>query len=1186
MKNNRLLSLLLCGILAFAFLTPALAQKSTLMTFTSIKGAGAKKDWVADTCYASMNAQKTLTITGLYPTGRTDFPYQQMVITVKTFTTLSSTIAYQISDAYLEDIFNRNGKPTLVKTTMVKATQQAYIVDYDQEKGLLKGTFFFKMTSHPTTAGDLDFVTDVTVGKFEARIESGITLEAAPTKTVQINDGNKVNYKIYAKNLFGQAVSNADVHVTDELAKTKDVKVGVTSGAGEYVYTVDIPKKTNAKQYKVSYQVKKTTPSGLDTSNTVERILDVSGRYWVYSCASFPIMTFDAGDGNEWKSDDPLPTITAKGKIVINEILTCEGTVTIDPRAGQERVSGQYEMYIDGVQIADSKTKLTLHNGIGMAMNCGKFMKWDTPGVIKKKIGGYEFTLDEVSFADLNFAKTVKLKGSVQWNNLNKDNCTTNSNQPENSSLSIGMIIGYEELGGFKIEALEASITNFSTKFTPGFCIDNAGFSYDPVKDAFTVSTALEYSTPNPADANKKLFEGKAKGSLTWVNGRFDAFMFEGKVKPGMIIPDVPFTWNGLKIAASGIAKVGSWAGFKAEVSGFFNSDDQLFKDKFPLLGKILGTDPFCEVELNGKYEFTGPKITATATGRFMAVKTISVTKKWQIELSSSAVLDVTKKVFEFGECTLKAFHFGMDDFFLQTITPPRIHLSFGGPDMQMYASTMSVTVRLPDYPSDPVNSEKWGKMFEVLQYLKFRKILPRTLGAASVSYKVNNIDGVQVSGMVDVTTCGIPLIASYGSLSVKMGLNDAGPYMNFGGAFSSLILPQGRAKGEQIQSKSVSEQSVQAAALDTFTVSDNVKRAFILLTSKSKVPVSALISPSGEKITATKSDSTIILFNDGAATFAQWSIIAPEKGKWILELTNPAATDSVTVFALNKDRAFDITAAAAGKNVTVNWDGSNYDPSDYVDVYVDTKLNAFSGIYVGRALASAGKYTFPLSENLEKCSYYVYAQREAAGSAPATVYAAGQFTVDKSSALAPKNIVVTANQFGATKVNFTVNSDPNVYQYAAYIAMPDGTDSLLARAYPEESTMEFTCDTALLKSLYIVTITTSGVKSCPGIPQSVTVGVDDDNAQAGLSVTAPLVVVPNPTSANASIRFALPQSGAARIIITDVLGRVVSEIPTGMLSAGDHSFSCNTSGFGAGAYNVLVVSGSIRYSTTMTVIR
>ncbi|MBK9250236.1 MAG: hypothetical protein IPM69_19540 [Ignavibacteria bacterium] len=263
MKNNRLLSLLVFGIFSLAFLTPAQAQKSTLMTFTSIKGAGAKKDWVADTCYASMSAQKTLMITGLYPTGRTDFPYQQMVITVRNFTTLSSITTYQISDAYLEDIFTRNGKPTLVKTTMVKATQQAYIVDYDQEKGLLKGTFFFKMTSHPTTAGDLDFVTDVTVGKFEARIESGITLEAAPTKTVQINDGNKVNYKIYAKNIFGQAVTGADVHVTDELAKTKDVKVGVTTSAGEYVYTVDIPKKTNAKQYKVSYQVKKTTPSGL-----------------------------------------------------------------------------------------------------------------------------------------------------------------------------------------------------------------------------------------------------------------------------------------------------------------------------------------------------------------------------------------------------------------------------------------------------------------------------------------------------------------------------------------------------------------------------------------------------------------------------------------------------------------------------------------------------------------------------------------------------------------------------------------------------------------------------------------------------------------------------------------------------------------------------------------------------------
>lgn len=1179
MKFNRILFVMLIGTFAFVF--TAQAQK-TLMTFTSVKGAGAKKDWVADTCYAAFNASKTLTITGQFATGRTDIPYQAMVITIRNFTTLSSTVVYQISDAYLEDIFTVGGKATRVKTTLItNSTNQSYITDYDDTKGLLKGTFFFDMESHPPSGAN--FETQVIGGKFEASISPDITLDASPTKTVQVNVGNKVNYKVYAKNVFGQNVGGADIYVSDEIAKTKDVKVGVTSSAGEFVYTVDIPKTTNSKVYKVSFTAKKKTGEGEISSNVVDRNLDVSGRYWVYNCANVPILTFDAGEGKEWKSDDPLPTITATGKIIINEVLTCEGTMTIDPRAGQERVTGDYDMYIDGVNIAGSKTQLQLQKGIGMAMNCAKFMKWDTPGIIKKKIGGIEFSIDELSFADLNFAKSVKLKGSATWANLYKDNCTINSDQPQNSSITVGMIIGYEELAGFKIEALEASATNISTAALPGFCIDNAAFSYDPVKDAFTVSTAVEYSTPNPADASKKLFEGKAKASLTIEKGRFEAMSIEGKVKPGMIIPNVPFTWNGLKIATSGWSNQTSWKGVSAELSGFFNSDDQLFKDKFPGLGKILGNDPFCEVELNGKFECAGPKVTARATGRFMSVKTISVTKKWQIELSSKAVLDIGHHNFEFGQCDLKAFHFGLDDFFINTSTPPLMRFSFGESGLQFYSSVMSATVRIPDYPSEPANAEKWGAFYNVLKYLKATKVLPRTLGTASLSFKVDG-QNVEAAGMVDVTTCGIPLLSSYGSLGVKIGVNENGPHMSFGGAFKGLVPTSGKAKGAQIQSIASNGESIQAVPLDTFTVTDNVQRAFLLLSSKTKVPVSALISPSGEKITATKSDSSVILFDGGDGTFAQWSLIAPQKGNWTIQLTNPAATDSVTLLSLNKERAFDITASASGKNITVNWDASNYDVSDYVDIYIDTKQTGFSGIYMGRANANAGKFTFVLSDSLDKCGYYVYAQRQAIGTAPATVYAAGQFTVDKSIAI-PNNIVVISNQHGAVRVNFAVNADPNIYRYAAYISKPDGFDSLMAVTYPNETTMEFTCDTALLKNLYVISESKSGIRSCPGLPQSITVGVEEEPL-TGLSANNPFVIIPNPSSTSAILRFSTGQSGSTRILITDILGRTIAEIPVGELAEGIHDVTYNTSLLSEGKYLVRVVSESAQFSTIMTVIR
>ncbi|MBI3259611.1 MAG: T9SS type A sorting domain-containing protein [Ignavibacteriae bacterium] len=1179
MKFNRILFVSLFCVFALASI--AQAQK-TLMTFTSIKGAGAKKDWVADTCYAAFNASKTLTITGQFATGRTDIPYQAMVITIKNFSELSSTVIYKITDAYLEDIFTVGGSPTRVKTTIVaNYTNQAYVTDYDDTKGLLKGTFFFKMTSHPPVGDEFD--TQVTVGKFEASISPDITLDAAPTKTVQINTGNKVNYKVYAKNVFGQNIEGADIYVSDEIAKTKDVKVGVTSSAGEYVYTVDIPKETNSKVYKVSFTAKKKTGEGEISSNVVDRNLDVSGRYWVYNCANVPIMTFDAGEGKEWKSDDPLPTITASGKIIINEILTCEGTVTIDPREGKERVSGSYSMYIDGVSIAGSNTRLPLHEGIGMIMNCSKIMKWDTPGIIKKKIGGIEFSIDEISFADLNFAKTVKLKGSATWANLYKDNCTIGSDQPQSSSITVGMIIGYEELAGFKIEALEASATNLSTAALPGFCIDNAAFSYDPVKDAFTVSTAVEYSTPNPADASKKLFEGKAKVSLTIEKGRFEAMSIEGKVKPGMIIPDVPFTWNGLKISTSGWSNQTSWKGVSAELSGFFNSDDQLFKDKFPGLGKILGNDPFCEVELNGKFECAGPKVTARATGRFMSVKTISVTKKWQIELSSKAVLDIGHHNFEFGQCDLKAFHFGLDDFFISTSTPPLMRFSFGESGLLFYSSVMSATVRIPDYPSEPANAEKWGAMYNVLKYLKSIKALPRTLGTASLSFKVDGKD-VEAAGMVDVTTCGIPLLSSYGSLGVKIGVNENGPHMSFSGAFKGLVTESGKMKGAQIQSAASNDETIQAAPIDTFTVTDNTLRAFVLMSSKTKVPASVLISPSGEKISATKSDSSVILFDGGDGTFAQWSIIDPEKGKWILQLTNPAPTDSISLFSLNKEKPFEVTAAATGKNITVNWNASNYDAADYVDIYIDNKQTGYNGIYMGRAPANTGTFTFVLSDSLEKCSYYVYAQRQAIGTAPATVYATGQFTVDKP-VTTPNNIIVTSNQHGAVRVNFSVNPDPNIYRYAAYISKPDGFDSLIAVTYPSETMMEFTCDTALLKSLFIISENKSGVRSCPGIPQSITVGVEED-PKTGLTPGNPFVIIPNPSSTSAILRFTLRRTGETKVLVTNILGQKVTEIPSGSLGEGIHELTYNTSSLCEGMYMVRIISEYSEFSTFMTVIR
>jgi len=1156
------------------------AQKSTLMTFTSYKGASTK-DWVADSCYATLDENKTLTITGLFASGRTDIPYQAMVITIRNFSTLSSTIVYNLSDAYFEDIYSVNGKPTRVKTTMVASIAQSYVKEYDAEKSLLKGTFFFDMTSHPPSGAD--FVTQVTVGKFEAAIAPGITLDVSPTKDTKTNAGKKANFKLYAKNLFDLPIPNADVYVSDEIGKLVETKVGTTTSAGEYVYTVDIPAKTTVNKYKVSFYIKLPTNSKIK-SNVVERIIDVSGRYWVFSCANSTVMTLDAGEGNEFKSDDPLPTITAKGNILVNDILTLKGTVTVDPRQGFERITGKYSMYIDGVDIAGTKEQLSFGDDIGLSLNCAGFLKWDTPGIIKKKIGGVEFSLDELSFANLDFAKAVKIKVSAQWNNLNKDNCTTNSNQPENSSITGGITIANEELAGYKIEGFEASISNFSTNLIPGFCIDNAGFSYDGPTDSWKVSTVVEYKPPS---AKPKFLEGKAKASVTFTNGRFDAFSLEGKAKPGIPVPDLPFAWVGLKLAASGWSRINTERGRSLELSGFFLSDDALVKMKIPWLAKLLGDESAVELELNGKIETSGPKITANLIGRMFAVKDISVTQKWQVVSTGSCGIDFSNGI-EVGtfDNSLKALHFGTDDYVLTIGSGYKSVLQLKSDDIAYYANTGNAIFRIPDVASDPPNSVAWGSFLKLITYLKGLKVLPRTIGTASGSMMLSYQQGLEFNGMVDVTTSGIPILSSYGSLSIKTGIKDGGCYMKFGGAFPSLFSSsQKRRFGDGILSNSKNNDFIQASALDTFEVTSNMKRSFIMMSSTGHLSASTLISPKGEKITGTKPDSSIILFASDDGTFAQWSLINPETGNWVLQFTNPSPNDSVYFFSLNKDRSFDITAVQNGQNVNVSWDGNNYQQDDYIDIFLDSKNNNYAGKYMGRANASAGNFVISLTDSLPDCSYYVYATRIASGTSPITKYVTGNFSVSKTGLSGPTNIKLVSDKFGNCVLTFTYSNDANVARYAVYANNPAGADSLISWCYKNENTITFDCDTSILKDLYVVALNSDFQKGCPVIPQSITVDVPE-NQLSGLGDSQDFGIFPNPAANYTQIRFNIRDNGIIKLYVADLLGNKLVTLADGYYELGLFKTEMDTNLMNTGTYLVKLITNNKVYSKMLVILK
>ncbi len=82
------------------------------------------------------------------------------------------------------------------------------------------------------------------------------------------------------------------------------------------------------------------------------------------------------------------------------------------------------------------------------------------------------------------------------------------------------------------------------------------------------------------------------------------------------------------------------------------------------------------------------------------------------------------------------------------------------------------------------------------------------------------------------------------------------------------------------------------------------------------------------------------------------------------------------------------------------------------------------------------------------------------------------------------------------------------------------------------------------------------------------------------------LEVYPNPTSSRAEITFALEAAGRVRLAVYDVLGREVSVLEDGPMTAGEHRVGLEVGGLTPGVYVVVLEGENGRASRTITVVR
>ena len=92
-------------------------------------------------------------------------------------------------------------------------------------------------------------------------------------------------------------------------------------------------------------------------------------------------------------------------------------------------------------------------------------------------------------------------------------------------------------------------------------------------------------------------------------------------------------------------------------------------------------------------------------------------------------------------------------------------------------------------------------------------------------------------------------------------------------------------------------------------------------------------------------------------------------------------------------------------------------------------------------------------------------------------------------------------------------------------------------------------------------------------------------SAEAG-SVELGLRVYPNPARAQATLALSLPEAGAARVVVFDLLGREVAEAFDGPLPAGERQVAFDTSRLPAGVYVVVADVAGQRLTQRVTVVR
>ncbi len=1152
MKTHRgwTMSLMFLALLLSAA-TSLSAQGVNKMTMTTLRNGSASKNWSTDTTSGQLFGSSVAQVVGYYPTGRTDYPYQRMVIKISNFTGKGTYTDGQLSASYFEDLFSSGIVPTSFKNGTVVVTA------YTANPFSIEATFNMSLTSNaPPPASSfstaiLNGVVKVnSINNLVVTAEAAASNQAKPVKAVQ---GDKVKWTLYVKDKDDNPISGADIYESNQILASTDKLVGSTNDSGSYTYQFKVPDDYESGTFPVRFVAKKDKFVDSDPFKVMVKI--DTKRYYYYKCAGLPIYIFDAGEGKVWKGKEGETTISSTSTVVINSFLYFDGSVVIDTADGKETFSGTGRLYVPNVQLPNSggAKDYTLFQGQTpvLSLSCTALFDKGLENISSwlSKAMDVDLKITKMRFTNQDEVATgITLEGKMSAGEKQLGQCNEKEAQ-YGVTLDGGMTLTTAGL-----QDLKFAIKDFG--MGPGACLKNCGFTYtsNPV-ETFVFS----------GDYTSKAFGGIAC-DLTWKNKfQQDPITFGIKVTKTLAtckpIPDTPLCLKSVSFNGSCSDKLQL---IKFGVDATVVSDEQLLKDKFNFNIPVI--EQLAEIVGSGTYEAPF-KVTLSGTANLFKVPSIGGTKRpWQITGTNSITLDVSSNTLTIaGKATIG--HLGGTASFLSTDENTTLNWTSGLDITDQSSGSMS----LPDL-SDDLKKKPFVK-----NILKYLPTLPAELGSAA--YRLHNTN---LRANIDLSKNSIPQIKALGSahLIVNLAPSSFWDAFDFGkGSVPLVQIIHPKGGGPDIQS--IAEGTQPAKAVQYFDADATMQKVICFISSTGTVPASSLKSPNGTSYTGTSTDSSVVMYGSDDNSQTMWVVNNPAVGRWAINITNPTVNDSVDIFSDEAPNPFAISASTTGRTLNVTWDGSKEDATSMVEIYLDAQDHGTKGLYFGQVPAKDGHFSRTLSDSLTLCSYYVYGTVIRPNDF-VTSYASGSISTGKTILAAPQNIVANSDQFGNTILSWTRSGDPATAGYFIYLRDQNGVDSLITSYASDITSASFQIDNPEGKSIVMQSFDETGFKGCPASAMAITVDVQDNFfAPADNRIS----LIPNPSNTQTTIRLNDASESPARVDIVDMLGQTIASYSMHGQRGSAQEITVDCSSIATGSYLVLVHNAQQRFSTIMKVV-